>query len=362
MNKHLHLILTALLLSAAGLLHAQDFDVYTCGTFTNSYGKSSAAVYKNGNQLYSYGNADYNYTTTAVAVDPDTRDVYWTISYHNNDYTFRWCKIYKNGDLYLTNTTQNEIYELCFYEGHLYALGSRMINQQTGRTEVCVWKDSNTNPFFSIDNNHSEFADPNYEVDPPIPHFCIAGKLADDGAIYVAYYAHEQVEENTYIYVTNVYKYTFTLFNYELIYTIPFSNVKDIAYYDGNVYTAYRTNNGTTCIYKNSSLWSEKSFEYISNICVESGDVYALYPSFDRKIYKNDVEYINLTRPSNLFDVNSFGVFCNSLISSYGIYKGNTQLFTLPNEAVDMTILCSCEDDYTHSLPFTESFEAGDTE
>lgn len=343
------LALLLLLTATIGQMQAQD-DVYTAGYYTNTNGKTVAAVYKNGTLLYHFPTApsSNNYKATAVTIDPDTKDVYWAYTYDDDLYSFS--DIYKNGTKYLNNTTGTWIHKLYFSDGHLYALGS----VYDFGWHVAYWKDNNSNPIYQTPV--VGYMDPPVDTD-----FCI-----NNGDVY--FYEHEG---------TTVKKNGVELYSYPNC-----DNLVSVDFYEGHLYVAgyerYIQNNHYVYenkIYKDGTLLytlPTESSPRINGFFIEGGYLYAMlysgqveFMNFLVYVYKPEVQIFNFSNsPVHSYDSNSHGLYtahyatvdknCSEILTIQDPVSTNGEsTYRIESMKVDP----QCEEDDIRELPFIEDFD-----
>ena len=94
------LLSLTLMLALASMAMAQD--VYTSGNYTNEAGYRVAAVYKNGELLYSTSpNATLDHESSSVLYLDG--DVYWVDNCYTSDNDFNYGDVFRNGERWLSN-------------------------------------------------------------------------------------------------------------------------------------------------------------------------------------------------------------------------------------------------------------------
>lgn len=342
-----------LLLAVAGMTLAQD--IYTAGYYTVS-GQKKAAVYKNGEKIHESAAGNYDNTSTAVAVDPATGDVYWTRCNQN------WGDVYKNGNSYLSQpgNSHNYLHDLYWYpvsSGSLISAGYRVGSDD--KHYASIWRGSNTTPI------HSPSYEDGYESEA---HGVVAVKTSSTGfTVYYCGYrnASEGGSPRATVWAGDVLLYTLETDN---------SYAYDIAYFNGSIYTVGTvTENGATKL----RVWRDDDELYTlvdsnansrTSISIDAGDVYVTaYDGVNPdKVWKNGNEVYSTNSDFFAVAANSSGVYCAGKVSSAGtIWKDGNAIYTVSN-CEQLNAICLgpevCQDEDIRPLPFHEGFENGDTD
>ena len=343
MKKALLFLLSVMAFTGIGL--AQD--VYSVGNFTNSSGLKCVAVYLNYQKMYEKVPplGDYDFDSPCLAVDGT--DVYWAV---NSKYAAsgipNYGDVYKNSTVYLSNPSDSEtsISDMVFADGHLYSVGRKLIS--TNYYAPVVWKDNDVNPYLVLgDGTHS------------------GGAIAVDyynGDLYTLGYQYTGTGSSTY----------FVSKNGTQIYNLGWpGNFKDIAFYDGDVYTVM-TSNSAIKVYKNNQVLYTLTSNWNggidgASITVDAGDVYVSgHIQTTVKVWKNDQVIVNLTGSG---DCNSVAVIANHkgvyhagyANGSARVWKNGSVLYQLSQceKINDIYLEVPCENAGIRTLPFTDGFE-----
>ena len=359
-------LLVVLLMAAMGQMQAQD-DVYTAGYYTNEYSRHVAAVYKNETLLYSYDpGSGSDYWASAVAVDPATEDVYWVRTREGDN---GWSDIYKNNSLYLNNTSYTEIYDLCFSDGHLYAMGKKKYGNEW---RLACWKDNNATPILTWSDDGI-----NWDIATGQQRICV-----NNGNVYMKYYVYDFSHNSYYNYPTSK-----IMKNGTLLYEFEDHYISDIDYYDEHLYLfgyeVVRDDNDNAEAYINK-VWRDNNLLYTLNssgkhqakrLSIVGGDLYTTIsdwnaPEFMRTmIHRNGSLHTLSNQDARISDASSHGVYTLSAYEKIGnvtyiryrVFKDGIELFRIGEDVslslLDMVVVEQCGTDDTRALPYTESFE-----
>ena len=333
----------------AGMCLAQD--IYSVGNFTNSSGFKCVALYRNDQKLYEKVPplGDYDFDSPCLVVNGT--DVYWAV---NSKYAAsglaNYGDVYKNGTVYLSNPGgyETSISDLVYADGHLYSVGRKLIS--TNYYAPVVWKDNDVNPYLVLgDGTHSGGA---------------VAVTYNNGDLYTL--AYESNGEGIHYFVSK---------NGTQLYNLGWpGSFKDIAFYDGDVYTVM-TSNSAIKVYKNNQVLYTLTSNWNggidgAGITVDAGDVYVSgHIQTNVKVWKNDQVIVNLTGSG---DCNSMAVVANHKGVYHGgyangsarVWKNSTVLYQLPQceKINDIFLEVPCENSDIRTLPFVDGFENDETD
>ena len=348
----------------AGMSVAQD--IWSCGFYNNSNGQQ-AAVYKNNTLLYS-SSLSNGFYADCTGIDVYGSDVYWVRNAYNQSGSFHYADVMKNNDSYLDSPTGQgrHIYDLYRWperpETGLFAVGCMDVNAV--RTAV-IWKDNNSSVYRQLG-------------DGTWPSVAYAATANDDG-LYVCGYQYGY-EETTYHGV--IWKESSVYYDFE-----DGTKIYDITCFDGDLWTVgsceeggetklkvWRTIIGdataiTDEIYTLSesmdNTWVDERF----SIYIDAGDVYVNgMDGSAEKVWKNGTALYVEGYYLNSVVANINGVYyagCSD-DNTYGtIWKDGSVLYYLTDcdRVINLFIADpECASSDAHSLPFTETFETGNTD
>ena len=336
----------------AGMSVAQD--IWSCGYYTSS-NTQNAAVYKNNTKMYNTSLVGSFYAD-CTGIDVYNGDVYWVNNCYNSS-GFHYADVMKNSSTYLDSPAGEgrHIYDLHRSKnGNLFAAGCKTVNGV--QTAVC-WKNDDANPIGQMGNGSY-------------------GSVA---------YGVTTIPINNYVYTvgyqyTNSSTYHGVLWrgNSEFHAFDAGTKIYDICYYygylwtvgvDGNTAKVWKTSvtDGATervyVINSNSLMWPDRHKIYVD----DAGNIYvvAIDGSYD-KIYKNGTELYSTGGYFTSVVANSNGVYYGGQEGGMGrIWKDGSVIYS-PSNCDRITGLYidepECANSEIRSLPFTDSFENGNTE
>ena len=327
------ILLTILSVMAfAGISMAQD--VYTASFYYNEVGTENAAVFKNGELLYSRGD-DPSFFHMCYDVLCLNGDVYW-VDYYYDTHTEDYGNVYKNGAPYLINENGTCVNALFTDGTDVYSAGYKTINNV--KTPV-VWKGTSSTPFVMFDTGGK---------DAEIDHAVI-----ENGTIYACGSKdYEGVVWDSY--------------NGEIMNFGDHVYAEDIAVYNGSIYTIVdqRTMEYKAWVYCDSNVLfslTEDGGGYA--LSMDAGDIYVFGADHNvAKIWKNgtviyehpeiDTEYVED------IVVNSEGVY---YLTSGATYKDGVKQYECRSNCAIFVDL-ECQNNDIRTLPYYENFETGATD
>ena len=347
------LLFLLVMLAIAGATIAQD--VYTVGEYTPSGASQTyAAVYNNGTRLYNSAAGSGDNTSTAVVVNPNTNDVYWTRC------NASWGDIFKNGSIYLDSEYGTYIHDLNWYTGGSGCVLAAGYKLSDGKKYAAVWREDNATAIYT-----PEFGN-GYESEA----LGIVGIKTSQTGFSIFYCGYQQYSEGGGAPRAKVWKNGNTLYN------LSSNNSKalDITYYNNNIYTVgYETVGSTTSL----KVWQNSSVLYTlvssgasqrASIYVDAGDVYVVsYGGASPDIVWKNGEQL-YTTGSYFYAVaaNSTGVYCAGKSSGQGVIWKDGEVYYTGNNALQFNDIClgpvACEGEEVRPLPFYEGFENGETD
>ena len=344
MKKTLLLILSVM--AFASMSVAQD--VYTAGYYLNSYGKTTAAVYKNG-QLLHRTNDSENKDHLSLDVLYFGDDVYWVDNCYDNG-SYEYGDVFKNDTRYLSNPLDSEsCIKVLFTDGwDVYAAGVMLID---GVSKPVVWKNDNSTPCLAFDNNGLDAA--------------IMDAVMMDGIVYACGYTRYPITGIVWIEGEGK-AYDFG----------PNSQALALAVYDDDVYTLVVSSDGTKVYLNSSVLYTLPIGDAYSHgsISIDAGDVYVTIDessSNKSMVWKNGTLLQEFPAVWDLIvEANSNGVFCSGQDNSaypeqHGrVWNDGNLLYTL--ESCDglygMFVDHDCYNAPQITLPYFEGFENDQTD
>lgn len=352
MKKLFTLILV--MLAIVGLTCAQEV-IYSVGCSTHSSGKQCAVLYRNNMKLYEIVPplGDYDFESSSVVVGDG--NVYWTMNstYSATGY-YNYGDVYKNGTVYLSNPGGQSIhlFDLAYGDGHVYAAGTALYN---GNTRAVIFRDNNTTPYLALGS------------DGHLSRACCI--VYADGDLYSAGY--ESTGSGGYDAV--IWKNSEQLYNFG-----THSDIKDIAYLDGNVYAVVNINYTTsfsTKVYRNNeelytlSTGGNGGVEGMS-ICIDAGNIYVTGHVYGNvHAWKNNQQLYNITEYNESNSLASIANHKGLFHAGYAdgmayVWKNTVSIFPFVNciRFNDLYVEVLCEDDGIRTLPFTDGFENNNTE
>ena len=329
MKKTLLALLTVL--AFAGISMAQD--VYTASFYYNEVGTDNAAVFKNGELLYSRGD-DPSFFHMCYDVLCLNGDVYW-VDYYYDTHTEDYGNVYKNGAPYLINENGTCI-ETLFTDGiDIYSAGYKIINNVK---TPAVWKGTSSTPFVMFDTGGKEGWIENAEIENGIIYAC--GIKDSEGVVWDSY-------------------------NGEILNFGEKNYVDDLAFYNGSVYTVVneRSDDWRAWVYCDSyelyTLSDEGSGYALS---MDAGDIYVFGADHSvAKIWKNGaVLYEHPEMNDYLVDIvaNSEGIY---YLTDRATYKDGVKQYESKYNCA-MFVDLDCQHYDARTLPYYENFETGATD
>ncbi|MBR0540330.1 MAG: T9SS type A sorting domain-containing protein [Bacteroidales bacterium] len=340
------LLSLTLMLALASMAMAQD--VYTSGYCTNEAGYWVAAVYKNGELLYSTSpNATLDHDPGSVLYLDG--DVYWVDNCNTSDNDYNYGDVFRNGERWLSNPVGSQSFiRVLFTDGtDVYAGGNILID---GVLSPVIWKNDNAEPYLVFNSGESGAVYHAVMVDGVI--FACGVKYVGSGSVRVGAVWGQDAGE---------------LLSFGMD-DIPMS----IAVYNGDIYTAVtNVNSHEGKVYANSQeLFTLASSGHVTSIVVDAGDIYASgidLTSYNEKIWKNGNLLHEKYSPWGVPDLaaNSEGVYY--AVNGGGtpqVWKDGQLLHT--NENCDIiwgiAVDTECHQDSPLTLPFFDGFENGQTD
>ena len=338
--KRLLLIILSVM-AFAGMSVAQD--IYSVGYYTLNE-RHQPAVYKNGTKLYD--NATFNSMHgEGAAVVYRGSDVYWAFNCISTSGVYDYARICKNNDnSYMDTPSASGAHINALYSGNnLWAVGC-MTN--SGVKRAAVWRNSNATPFYYC-------GDTNYDSE------AFGVTIDQEGDVWVCgiqYYSSSSFSGR-------VWK------NGDVVSDLGDFTPHDIAVHNGSVYTVGHSGNTLKVMVSSTVLYtlSSNSGSNRGSIYVESGDVYVTgFDGGPDKVWKNASPiYSSANGYINDVVVNTNGIYYAGELSSEGkIWKNGDVLYTVSSceHINDMYIAePTCNNSDILSLPFTDSFENGQT-
>ena len=325
----------------AGMSVAQD--VYTSGYYTNSQNTYNAAVYKNGELLYSTGNSASSYHhSTDVLFFGDA--VFWVDNCFDANLQNDYGDVFMDDERILSTPIGSGscIYRL-FTDGfNLYSAGSVLVD---GVRSPAIWKNDDPTPYIVYDT------DGNLGV--------ILDALIVEDRIYACGYKTVDADDIGVVWSDEGEYYNFG----EDV--IP----QAMAFYNDDLYFAVNdndTDNGM--VYMNGyPLYTVTSDGGVYYINIDAGDIYVTgtdYNDGTDRVWKNGEKLYDCFYATNI-EANSEGIFYVGYNENdHGqVWKDGAALYV--NEECEMmvgiSVDLSCPDDTPLSLPFYDGFENGET-
>lgn len=341
----------------AGMTVAQD--IYSSGYYTNSWGSSTAAVYKNGTKLYESSPQNDSFSRESSDVDFYNGDVYWVVNSMNRESgEYNWADIKKNGTTYLNSPSGQgrHIFDLCRTLSSLYSVGVQTINEVPTAVR---YQGSDANP--------QQLGNGSYES----AAYSIVYLAGNGNYLFACGYQYS----NSSTYHGVIWKGTSVLHN--------FSNgtkLFSIACFNGMLYsvgTAVENSQTLLKVWETDPITGSTTVKYTLNsssyeipsrfsIMIESGDIWVagINGTCD-KIYKNGVEVYSTTGWFTSVCANTDGVYYVGEQGSAGkIWKDGSVLYSLNDCKRLLSVFvpeAECVDSDVRSLPFFEGFENGNT-
>ena len=339
MKKSLLLILSVM--AFAGMSVAQD--VYTSGYCANSQNTYNAAVYKNGELLYSTGNdaTKFHHSTDVLFYDGV---VFWVDNCFDSNLQNDYGDVFMDDERILSTPIGSGgcIYRLFTDDHHLYSAGSVLVD---GVQSPAIWKDDDPTPYIVYDTDGN----------PGV----IYDALIVENNIYACGYKTVNGEDIGVVWSDEGEYYNFG----EDV--IP----EAMAFYNDDFYFAvndYDADNGM--VYRNGfELYTVTSDGGVYYINIDAGDIYVTgtdYNDGTDRVWKNGEKLYDCFYTTHI-EANSEGVFYVGYNeNNHGqVWKDGAALYT--NEECEMmvgiSVDLSCPDDTPLSLPFFDGFENGET-
>jgi hypothetical protein len=199
------IVLAISLWAMSGIGMAQD--IYTCGQFVNIFGLKGSAVFKNEEVIFSRTENEKDLYSTAMAIDTMTGDIYWSSNSNPIDNIANgYGCVMKNNEVVLDNVIGTCVNDISFDGNDIYSAGyTNDIYQAKG----AIWKNGETTPLYTFNQgSRSE----------------VLGIVAVDGVIYACGYYNDGLDHGC------VWR------NGDLYATYQNQKVKDIVYYEGEIY------------------------------------------------------------------------------------------------------------------------------
>lgn len=333
MKKLLLIILSAM--AFAGIAMAQD--VYTSGYYMQD-GNASAAVYKNGERLYSCSSSSDLTSDDVLYFDGN---VYWVDNCHNADGTYNYGDVFKNGDRWLSNPMNSGTTITCLFhddEGNVYAAGSK---DYDGNQAAVVWKNDD-NTVYSLVNYNTFISD----------------AAMVDGKIVACGYFTTSAQGFVWWDVTST---QITNLGNGII-------PGGLAIYNGDVYTIVTDINSNTSLVKvlknEQVLYTLSSNTYGTGISIDGGDIYTVENSYfgsGYRVWKNDSMIYEQTDEVGCIEANSEGVFYAGL---EWVYKNGQAIYGPEAQTIftGISVDLGCTNSNVRTLPYFEGFETGETD
>ena len=269
-------VITMLIILA---LNARADDIFATGYYLQNDQKV-AAVYKNGEIIYTVSHEGMNATPKAIVCD-ENKNIYWMINIYQGT-SFKYTEVWKNNLLYVSTQGMSGIRIIDIYclDDTLYYAGYQ--NNEDTISVATVWKGNDFTPHWTLgDGIHDSYMyDADVDKSTGTPYFC--GKIQEDRTKAVVW-----KEQELY--------YKYDIENLSPYITVTYSSVSEISIDQGNVYTLgdYEvsiTDNdevGYDAIWKNNEVIQESSLEngMLSKLCAFDGDYYYCY------IWPHGMEY-----------------------------------------------------------------------
>lgn len=333
MKRLLLLILSAMAFVGTGM--AQD--VYTAGFYSSESGADYAAVFKNGELLYSQGGdpAFFHISYDVLCLGDD---VYW-VDYYYDSHSEEYGNIYKNGVPYLINENGTCINTL-FTDGiGVFAAGYKIINDVK---IPAVWKGTSPTPYVLFDTGGNEG--------------WIDKAVIDNSIVYACGLKYNGNDYEGVVWDSN---------NGEIMNFGIDVRADDIAYYNGSIYSVVnqRSDEWKTWVYCDSyELYTLTDEGVCSSISMDAGDIYVFGADQSvAKVWKNGaVLYEHPELNDYYVDIvaNSEGVYY--LTDRSTLKDGSIQYVCQRNCAIFVDE--ECKDYEARNLPYFEDFETGATD
>ena len=260
-------------------LNARADDIFATGYYLQNNQKV-AAVYKNGEIIYTVSHAGMNATPKAIVCD-ENKNIYWMINIYQGT-SFKYTEVWKNDLLYVSTQGMSGVRIIDIYclDDTLYYAGYQ--NNEDTISVATVWQGNGFTPHWTLgDGIHDSYLyDADVDKSTGTPYFCC--KIQEDRTKAVVW-----KEQELY--------YKYDIENLSPYITVTYSSVSEISIDQGNVYTLgdYEVSItdydevGYDAIWKNNEVIQESSLEngMLSKLCAFDGDYYYCY------IWPHDLEY-----------------------------------------------------------------------
>ena len=165
------LIAISMLMMLAMSTNAQD--IYSVGYYNVNNG-TNAALYKNGERLYTVHKSNQSAKAYRMAIDSQGNIYWWVILYSFPDETIHHMEIWKNNQMYASTENHSEItlYDMYCLDDTLYLAGYQ--RNERNISVAAVWKGPDfTSHYVLGDGIHgSVIYDAEVDKDTNIPYFC----------------------------------------------------------------------------------------------------------------------------------------------------------------------------------------------
>ena len=325
----------------AGMSVAQD--VYTSGYYTNSQNTYNAAVYKNGELLYSTGNSASSYHhSTDVLFFGDA--VFWVDNCFDANLQNNYGDVFMDDERVLSTPIGSGgcIYRL-FTDGHdLYSAGCVNVN---GVQSPAIWKNDDPSPYivYNTDGNPGVIYDA--VIVGNVIYAC-GCKTVDGDDIGVVW----SDEGEYYNFGEDVIPNAVAFYNDDLYFAVnDYDNDKGMVFING---------------YEYYTVTSDGGVYYIN---IDAGDIYVTgtdYEDGTDRIWKNGETLYDCYYATHV-EANSEGVFYTGYNENDlgQVWQDGAALYV--NEDCEMmtgiSVDLSCPDETPLSLPFYDGFENGET-
>ena len=348
-------------LGFAGMSVAQD--IYTSGYFTSN-SRHQPAVYKNGSRLYwNDGFTSKNGESTDVLFN--NGDVYWVKNCINTDGTYHYGDIMKNNGTYLDSPTEQGYHINDLFLGHpssyssndLHAAGCRNIG---GVKTAVVFLNESTTPYLTLGNG-------------TWPSEAYAGTT-----IYIPGTGYWTISAGVQYTSSTAYKGVVWKASSEQA-SVPNAKFFDIASYDGTLYVVGAvTEGGATKLKVWSMGYEGTSLSVVytlvnsgagsrAKIVIDAGDIYVCSygGTNDDILWKNGTQLYSTGGYFQALAANSNGVYAAGSQGGAGkVWKDGSVVYSPSNCDMLRGMFVAepeCTDSDVRSLPFSDSFENGNT-
>ena len=173
--KKLFVIIVLMILA----LNAKADDIFATGYYLQNDQKV-AAVYKNGEIIYTVSHEGMNATPKAIVCD-ENKNIYWMINIYQGT-SFKYTEIWKNNLLYVSTQGMSgvRISDIYCLDDTLYYAGYQ--NNEDTISVATVWKGNDFTPHWTLgDGIHDSYMyDADVDKSTGTPYFC--GKIQEDRA------------------------------------------------------------------------------------------------------------------------------------------------------------------------------------